>query len=190
MSALLAKVQSVQAAAEALRIVDFNERQQRFYCRACRYRDPLVNGNKLHDDDCPWVHYVQSFKELLDAIEPELAKADKGEAPHTGDDALLDALTDARCSLESIEEADVDADDAVAQALEALTRADALRVAELKGEAAALDASPKGPLCRCPDNVCYLHPSLKTCGMRTREGSVPLDASCSCGRHQKGKADA
>lgn len=24
------------------------------------------------------------------------------------------------------------------------------------------------PLCRCPPNTCYLHPSLRTCGMRER----------------------
>lgn len=34
-------------------LVPFNERKQEFFCRVCRYRDPLgPDGNKLHDDDC------------------------------------------------------------------------------------------------------------------------------------------
>lgn len=61
-----ALIGDLQKAAEALRIVDFNEQRQQFFCRACRYRDPLgPDGNKLHDDNCPWVHYVNTFKRLL-----------------------------------------------------------------------------------------------------------------------------
>jgi hypothetical protein len=32
----------------------------------------------------------------------------------------------------------------------------------------AARAAAPGPLCRCPVGVCYLHPSLTTCGMRER----------------------
>lgn len=38
---------------------------------------------------------------------------------------------------------------------------------EYISRAVALTA-PAEPLCRCPTNVCLLHPSLTTCGMRTR----------------------
>jgi hypothetical protein len=61
---------------------------------------------------------------------------------HTGDDDLLDALTGARTALESIaEDPDVDIQEAVADALEDLTTADALRVTELK-VAASRSAQP------------------------------------------------
>jgi hypothetical protein len=80
-------VQEVQTAAEALRIVDFNERKQEFFCRACRYRDPLVDGNRLHDDNCPWVEYVQTFKRLLDASAALVASPVEPEP--TTDDALV-----------------------------------------------------------------------------------------------------
>lgn len=51
------------------------------------------------------------------------------DTPHTGDDDLLDALTDARVALE--EPPDDSIEQGVIEALEALTRADAIRVHEL-----------------------------------------------------------
>lgn len=52
---------------------------------------------------------------------------------HTGDDGLLDALTGARTALESIaEDPDVDRDEAIQDALDELTKADKLRVSELR----------------------------------------------------------
>ena len=67
------QIKQVLLCAEALRIVDFNERKQEFFCRACRYRDPLgPDGNKLHDDNCPWVEFVRSFGLLIhSAQEPK-----------------------------------------------------------------------------------------------------------------------
>lgn len=44
-------------------LVPFNERTQEFFCKVCRYRDPLgPDGNKLHDDHCP-------FLAVLDLLE-------------------------------------------------------------------------------------------------------------------------
>jgi hypothetical protein len=46
----------------ALDPVPFNERKQEFFCRACRYHDPLGDaGGKLHDDDCP----LRAFEKVL-----------------------------------------------------------------------------------------------------------------------------
>jgi hypothetical protein len=41
------------------------------------------------------------------------------------------------------------------------------RVVVTEAEIRARAAAPE-PLCRCPAGVCYLHPSLTTCGMRER----------------------
>lgn len=51
-------------AAEAMRLVDFSERKQEFFCRVCRYKDPLHNGTKLHDDDCPYKAFVEAMGRL------------------------------------------------------------------------------------------------------------------------------
>lgn len=40
-------------------------------------------------------------------------------------------------------------------------------------EPAAVAVPPAEPLCRCPPGRCYLHPSLATCGMRTRQAAEP-----------------
>jgi hypothetical protein len=42
-------------------LVDFNERKQEFFCKVCRYRDPLgPDGNKLHDDNCPLLEMAKA----------------------------------------------------------------------------------------------------------------------------------
>ena len=37
------------------------------------------------------------------------------------------------------------------------------------------EGEPRAPLCRCPAGVCYLHPSLSTCGMRERPAAEDLE---------------
>jgi len=32
--------------------IGFHEGKQRFFCKVCRYRDPLWEGTKLHADEC------------------------------------------------------------------------------------------------------------------------------------------
>ena len=81
LQAVRVQAEQAQKAAEALRIVDFNERKQEFFCRACRYRDPLIDGNKLHDDNCPWVEYVHEFKKLLDGLSQLTAREPQGWQP-------------------------------------------------------------------------------------------------------------
>lgn len=62
---LAALVLDIQTTAEAMRLVDFNERKQEFWCRVCRYRDPLRDaGNKLHDDNCPYKAFVEAMGRL------------------------------------------------------------------------------------------------------------------------------
>ncbi len=44
-------------------LVDFNERKQEFFCKVCRYRDPLgPDGNKLHDDNCPLLEMAKAVE--------------------------------------------------------------------------------------------------------------------------------
>lgn len=62
---IVALVLEATAAAEAMNLVDFNERKQEFWCRVCRYRDPLgPSGDKLHDDNCPYRAFVQAMGRL------------------------------------------------------------------------------------------------------------------------------
>lgn len=65
---LRAELEALKEALEACRVVDFHERKQEFFCRVCRYRDPLVNGTKLHDDSCPWLEVVTIMESLLSAL--------------------------------------------------------------------------------------------------------------------------
>ncbi len=79
---------------------------------------------------------IRSCADQLDALIASASaqgSAPEDDDPHTGDDDLLDELTSARAALESIiEDSDVDRDEAIGDALEALTKADALRVAQIK----------------------------------------------------------
>jgi hypothetical protein len=63
-SALRALLVKAEHRFRALGLVDFNERKQEFFCRVCRYRDPLSDGEKLHDDRCPYLAVVAAFNEL------------------------------------------------------------------------------------------------------------------------------
>lgn len=58
--------QPLREAAERLvhRLYGFNEKTQTIWCSVCRYRDPLVDGTKLHADDCP----LFAFHAALDAL--------------------------------------------------------------------------------------------------------------------------
>lgn len=85
---------------------------------------------------------LESPTALIDAVR-SLVQAYKDatdDAPHTGDDDLLDALTDVR---EGIEVALAEMDDpdqvreSLGDAIKALTMADKLRVSELKSAGAA-----------------------------------------------------
>lgn len=61
---LLTAQQQMSEAFEVLwaTLVPFNERKQELFCRVCRYRDPLVDGTKLHDDNCPLLALAKAFE--------------------------------------------------------------------------------------------------------------------------------
>lgn len=69
----------------------------------------------------------------------------EADDPHTGDDELLDALTEARVALEEVED-EGESEAAIATALEALTTADTIRVAELKARASSAPPPVSPPM--------------------------------------------
>ncbi len=70
-------IEAIRNAYEVLysALVTFIERKQELFCTVCRYRDPLVDGNKLHDDHCP-------LRALWSAI--ETATSADAVDPHAG----------------------------------------------------------------------------------------------------------
>jgi hypothetical protein len=81
--AIAALVLEATAAAEAMNLVDFNERKQEFWCRVCRYRDPLHGGSKLHDDNCPYREFVAVMGRLhaLATGQPNFQSTGESEQP-------------------------------------------------------------------------------------------------------------
>jgi len=67
-SELDAKTQQLAAIAKAFEplratFVPFNSAKQEFFCRVCRYRDPLgPDGTKLHDDNCPMLAMLEALE--------------------------------------------------------------------------------------------------------------------------------
>lgn len=57
------------------RLVPFNERRQELWCSVCRYRDPLIDGGKLHADDCPLLMLNNALEQ---AIPPGAARCNLG----------------------------------------------------------------------------------------------------------------
>lgn len=53
----------------------FNERTQEWWCRVCRYKDPL--GTKLHDDACPIYELHGAWEEALKPIEEVTARVER-----------------------------------------------------------------------------------------------------------------
>lgn len=45
------------------RQVDFNEKKQEFFCRACRYRDPI--GERLHHPSCSIYELHAAYEEAM-----------------------------------------------------------------------------------------------------------------------------
>jgi hypothetical protein len=70
-SALRAICEKAERAFRALHLVDFNERTQEFFCRVCRYRDPLLDGEKLHADHCDYVAVLAVLNELRHACDSQ-----------------------------------------------------------------------------------------------------------------------
>lgn len=72
-------------------LVSFHEGKQEFFCRVCRYRDPLgPAGTKLHDDNCPLLVVETEFE----AIELRAASAvspppDPWQLEHTAPEKTL-----------------------------------------------------------------------------------------------------
>jgi hypothetical protein len=61
-------------------LVSFNEGKQEFFCRVCRYRDPLgPDGNKLHDDACPLFELLERCEEARAAAAVDPQAADPGK---------------------------------------------------------------------------------------------------------------
>jgi hypothetical protein len=61
-------------------MVPFNEGKQEFFCRVCRYRDPLgPDGGKLHDDNCPLLELLNICESATaaDAVDPHAASTGK-----------------------------------------------------------------------------------------------------------------
>jgi hypothetical protein len=49
-------------------VIYFSEGKQQFSCSVCRYRDPLVDGTKLHSDNCVYRALERETDDLLAAM--------------------------------------------------------------------------------------------------------------------------
>jgi len=57
-------------------VITFSERKQEFFCTICRYRDPLVDGTKLHDDDCMILAASSALEQLLLDVQGHCGKGE------------------------------------------------------------------------------------------------------------------